>query len=190
MGQAIAECPLGGVYVAGSARKSVYATDGLVMRYSATGRRTVFALESGGDNQGEYFEDIAVTSNGRIVAVGGAGDAVGNSYDGPVTIYRTSGRIAADITWPGPDAPVGFNAVAADSFGGFSVVGSAYPQLAVLRGSTLAGGEGWTALYGGPASNASGSAIAVRGNTTVVVGNVLSSIPSQSFNQVVLGWVD
>ena len=161
------------------------------MRYSATGRRTVFALESGGGgDHGESFADVTVTSNGRIVAVGSASDAVGNSFDGPVTIYTTSGRIAAHVTWPGPNAPVAFNAVAADSSGGFSVVGSAYPLLAVLRGSTLAGGGGWTALYGDPASNASGSAIAVRGNTTVVVGNVLSSTPSESFNQLVLGWED
>ena len=118
------------------------------MRYSATGRRTVFALESGGGGYTESFVDVAVTSNGRIVAVGEASDDLGNSYDGPVTIYTPSGKIAADITWPEADSTVSFNAVAADSLGGFSVVGGAsrYPMLAVLRGSTLAGGGGWTAL--------------------------------------------
>ena len=187
--QAIAKCPSGGVYVAGSARKSVYASDGLVMRYSATGKRTVFALEPGGD-QSESFMDVAVTSNGRIVAVGVASDHLGNNYDGPVTVYTASGRIAADLTWPGAHDPVEFTAVAADSSGGFSVVGSAYQLLAVLRGSTLAGGGGWTALYGDPALYASGSAIAVQGNTTVVVGQVLSDTPTQSYDQIVLGWVD
>jgi hypothetical protein len=141
-------------------------------------------------DQSESFVDVTVTSNGRIVAEGEASDHLGTIYDGPVTIYTTSGRIAADITWPGAHGPVGFTAVAADSSGGFSVVGSASPLLAVLRGSTLAGGGGWTALYGDPASYTSGDAIAVQGNTTAVVGNVLSSTPSQSYDQVVLGWVD
>ena len=188
-GHAIARCPLGGVYVAGSASESAYARGGLVMRYSATGRRTVFALEPGGD-QGESFVDVAVTSNGRIVAVGVASDHLGNTFDGPVTIYSPSGRIAADITWPGAHDPVGFTAVAADSSGGFSVVGSASGQLAVLRGSTLAGAGGWAALYGDPASYTQGDAIAVQGSTTVVVGSAPSSTPSQSYDQLVLGWVD
>jgi hypothetical protein len=187
-GQAIAKCPSGGVYVAGSASESAYARAGLVMRYSATGRRTVFALEPSG-GQGKSFVDVAVTSNGRIVAVGVASDHLGTNYDGPVTIYTPSGRIAADVTWPGPHGPVEFTAVAADSSGGFSVVGGAYPQLAVLRGSTRGGG-GWTALYGDPASYTSGNAIAVQGNTTVVVGSVLSSTPTQSYDQLVLGWAD
>ena len=86
--------------MAGSAGTTLNAADGLVMRYSATGRRAVFALESGG------------------------------------------------------------------------------------------GGGGWTALHGSPASSASGNAIAVRGNTTVVVGDILSSTRSESLNQVVLGWKD
>ena len=60
----------------------------------------------------------------------------------------------------------------------------------MLRGSTLSGGAGWTALYGGPSSSAGGNAIAVRGTTTVVVGDVLSSTPSESYDQLVLGWVD
>jgi len=188
-GQAIAKCPSGGVYVAGSASESAYAQAGLVMRYSATGRRTVFALKPGGD-QGKSFVDVAVTSNGRIVAVGAASDHLGNTYDGPVTIYTPSGRIAADITWPGAHDPVGFTAVAADSSGGFSVVGSASRQLAVLRGSTLAADGGWTTLYGDPALYTSGNAIAVQGNATVVVGSVLSSTPAQSYDQLVLGWVD
>ena len=88
---AIARCPLGGVYVAGLASESVNGRAGLVMRYSATGKRTVFALKPGGD-QGKSFVDVAVTSNGRIVAVGEASDHLGNNYDGPVTIYTPSGR--------------------------------------------------------------------------------------------------
>jgi hypothetical protein len=189
--RAIAKCPSGGVYVAGSTKTAVDAADGLVMRYSATGKRTVFALESGdGGNHSEDFADVTVTANGRVVAVGSTSDSVGNSFDGPITIYTASGRIAAHATWPGASAPVSFIAVSSDSSGGFSVVGSGYPLLAVLRGSTLAGGEGWTALYGDAASNASGSAIAVRGNTTVVAGDVLSTTPSESLNQLVLGWVD
>jgi hypothetical protein len=187
--QAIAKCPSGGVYIAGSTKTAVDAVDGLVMRSSATGKRTVFALGPGGGGHSEYFNDITVTSNDRIVAVGGASDAVGTTYPGPVTIYTAAGRIASNMTWPGPGAAQ-FNAVAADSSGGFSVFGSASPLLAVLWGSTLASGEGWTALYGAPASNASGSAIAVRENTTVVAGNVLSGTPSESCNQVALGWVD
>ncbi len=194
---AIARCPLGGVYVAGWARTTGSARDGLVLRYSAAGKRTVFALESGAVDSTTYFSDIAVTSNDRIVAVGSAWDALGNSLDGPVMVYATSGKIAARLTCLGPDAPVSFNAVAADSIGGFSVLGGTtpdestpgHPLFAVVRGSALAGGGGWTALYGGP-PDASGNAISVRGNTTVVVGTILSSTPSESFNQVVLGWAD
>jgi len=188
-GQAIAKCPSGGVYVAGSASESAYARAGLVMRYSATGKRTVFALKPGGD-QATSFVDVAVTSNGRIVAVGVASDHLGNDFDGPVTIYTPTGKIAADITWPGAHEPVEFTAVAADSSGGFSVVGSASRQLAVLRGSTLGGGGGWTALSGDPASYTAGNAIAVQGTTTVVVGSVISSTWPQSCDQLVLGWVD
>jgi hypothetical protein len=195
--QAIARCPSGGVYVAGSARRTVSAGDGLVLRYSAAGSRTTFAFESeGAGARSTGFSDVAVTTNGRIVAVGGSSDALGTSYDGPVTIYTAAGRIAARVAWPGPNAPVSFSAVAADAAGGFSVLGGAtpdepgHPLLAVLRGSTLAGGEGWAALYGGPASNAWGAAVAVRGTTTVVAGSALSGPPAEHADQIVLGWRD
>ncbi len=91
---AVCRRPGGGVYVAGGSSQSGSDSDGIVMRYTAAGTRTVVARI--GENDGAYttLYDAAVTSDGRLVA--GGTTSVG-SGDGDFVIYSLSA--AGDTVW-------------------------------------------------------------------------------------------
>jgi hypothetical protein len=91
---AVCRRPGGGVYVAGGSSQSGSDSDGIVMRYTATGTRTLVARM--GENDGAYMclYDAVVTSDRRLV-VGGT-TSVG-SGDGDVVILSLNG--AGDVVW-------------------------------------------------------------------------------------------
>lgn len=187
---ALAARPGGGVYVAGHVDVGGSATDGLVVRYTASGVRTVFTRDTGaGGASSQGFSDVAVGSGGQVVAVGFDGNRPRQA------IYRTDGSIAAALTWPTAGGSDRFNAVATDAFGGYYVTGTAEIALGDRkifsgRGSLLAGGGAWASLWGPPVPSFANdsTAIAVRGTTCVVVGGCDNG-PATGMDQFVLGYV-
>lgn len=185
--------PGGGVYVCGSAISGGTGADGLVMGYTAGGVRDVFALDTGpGGATSQSFVDLAVTSTGKVVAVGSS--TAGGNEDLHAATYTVDGTIAGQATLPGAWDDE-FTAVAADAFGGYYATGSyhtAVNKTAIFtaRGSVLTGGGGFWSLWA-PAfvsDDNEPNAIAVRGTTAVVVGEA-SEGAAQGVDQVVLGYV-
>lgn len=185
--------PGGGVFVGGMTLSPGTGSDGIVMSYTASGARDVFALDIGpGGASEQRFNDLTVTSTGQVVAVGST--TTGVNDDCRAVAYTTAGTIAAQATLPGAwrDA---FEAVAADSFGGFYATGSYHTAvnktaIVTVRGSVLTGGGGWTSLWA-PAfisEENEPNAIAVSGSTAYVVGKC-SEGPAFGTDQVVLGYV-
>lgn len=167
----IAARPGGGVYVAGWARTTTMAYDGLVVAYRADGTRSVFALNSGATDQG--FNDVAVTSGGDVVAVGYSVVAGHNQprrvrYD-PLGVVQMS----ATVPTSGSDE---YTAVATDAYGGYYPTGTntngvGDMRVETRRLSTVVGGGSWVSEvlpHATPANRP--TAIAVRGTTVVVVG--------------------
>jgi len=189
MAMAIAARPGGGVYVAGDTNTPAAGTDGMVVRYTASGGRTLFTLDGGaGGTTDQFFGDVAVASTRQVVAVG-SDDAHGRQV-----AYNTNGAIAGAFTFPGV-GPDSLRAVATDAFGGYYVAGSetvAPGNVKVLsgRGSLLTGGGGWLSLWG-PVNITDGVmpvAIAVRGTTAVVVGADYAGVAT-GWDQFVLGYI-
>ena len=185
--------PGGGVYVCGATASAGTGSDGLVMSYTPSGARDVFALDTGpGGASEQQFNDLAVTSTDQVVAVGSS--AVGANEDCHLATYTTAGTIAGQVTIPGTwqDELV---AVATDTFGGFYVTGTVHTaanKTAVFaaRGSVLTGGGGWWSVWA-PAfvsEDNEASAVAVRGSTACVVGR-FSEGAAQGVDQLVLGYV-
>jgi hypothetical protein len=185
--------PGGGVYVSGYAPSVATALDGLVMSYTAGGTRDVFALDTGsGGNSEQGYNDLAVTSTNRVVAVGW--NTAGANKDCRAVSYTVDGTIAGGVTLPGAWSDE-FEAVATDTFGGFYAVGTyhtAINKTAILttRGSVLTGGGGFLSLWA-PAfisTDNTPNAVAVRGSTAIVVGEA-SEGAAQGVDQIVLGYV-
>jgi hypothetical protein len=185
--------PGGGVYVCGVTESAATSEDGLVMSYTSSGARDVFALDTGpGGNTLQRFTDLAVTSTKQVVAVGTS--ATAGNYDCRVVSYTVDGTIAGGVTVPGAwdDA---FEAVATDAFGGFYATGTyhtAVNKTAILttRGSVLTGGGGYLSLWE-PAfvsEDNEANAIAVRGATAIIVGEY-SAGAAQGVDHLVLGYV-
>ena len=190
---ALALRPGGGVYVAGQRISSVTGGDGLVVSYTKSGTRDVFAVDTGpGGFTHQAYNDLAVMSNGMIVAVGMSQTAA--NQDCHQVAYTSDGTIAATATFPGAwnDEWV---AVAADDFGGFYVTGTYHvaagkTAIAVARGSVLNGGGGFTSLWQPALATQENraNAIAVYGTTAVVVGQC-STNAAYGTDQIVLGYV-
>lgn len=185
--------PGGGVYVCGSTNSAGTGADGLVMSYTAGGTRDVFALDPGtGGASEQSLRDLAVTSTGRVVAVGF--NAAGGNKDLHAATYTVDGTIAGQATLPGAWEDE-FVAVTADAFGGYYATGvyhTAVDKTAIFtaRGSVLTGGGGFWSLWA-PAfvsDDNRPNAIAVRGATAIVVGEA-SEGAAQGVDQVVLGYV-
>jgi len=185
--------PGGGVYTCGMAVSATTSADGLVMSYAANGARDVFALDTGsGGASDQQFNDLAVTSTGQVVAAGST--VAGGNQDCRAVSYTVDGTIAGQFSLPGAWQDE-FEAVAADTFGGFYAAGyyhTAVNKTAVLtvRGSVLSGGGGFLSLWT-PAfvsEDNTPTAIAVRGSTACVVGECNEG-PLHGVDQLVLGWV-
>ena len=188
---AISARPGGGVYVCGYTVTTSVAQDGIVMSHTPSGKRTVFALDSGsGGATHQGFQDIAVTATKHVVAVGW--DQVAGMLHPHYAVYNPAGTIANKTTIGSADSDE-FTAVATDAFGGYYMAGTRSMaagdrRLLTMRRSTLAGGGWWTFLSGPSASDdVDASAIAVRGSTAVVVGHADSGVPS-GVDQIVVGF--
>jgi hypothetical protein len=185
--------PGGGVCVCGATMAGAAGSDGLVMSYTPSGARDVFALDTGpGGATDQQFNDIAVTSTKQVVAAGSS--TSGGNQDCRVVSYSTAGTIADQLTVPGAWADK-FEAVAADTFGGFYATGTYHTALnrtAVFtaRGSVLTGGGGWRSLWtpGFVSDDNEPHAIAVRGSTACVAGEC-SEGAALGIDQMVLGYV-
>jgi len=185
--------PGGGVYVCGSTNSAGTGADGLVMSYTASGARDVFALGTGpGGATSQSFKDLTVTSTSQVVAVGSS--TAGGNEDLHAATYTVDGTIAGQVTLPGAWEDE-FVAVASDAFGGFYATGryhTAVNKTAVFtaRGSVLTGGGGWWSLWQ-PAfvsEDNEPNAIAVRGSTAIVVGEARQGL-LEGVDQVVLGYI-
>ncbi len=87
---AVCRRPAGGVYVAGSSERTGSDYDGIVMRYSATGTRTVVARLGENDDAYTNLYDAVVTSDGRIV-VGGSYSVGSGAGDFVIASFNTAG---------------------------------------------------------------------------------------------------
>lgn len=191
---AVVRCPSGGVYVGGGAKTTANGYDGLVMRYASNGTRKDFDLDTaGGGSHHEVFNDLAVTSTKKIVAVGSS--SVNGTDDCRSVTYRSDGTIAGALTFPGTNGDEEFTCVAADAMGGFVAGGCWWTsagncELCAVRGSTLSGGGGWATLLPNPVDSNLGwaNAVAARGTVVVVAGHYQST-PTSGADQIVLGFV-
>jgi hypothetical protein len=186
---ALAVRPGGGVYVAGSTTSPAGGSDGLVVRYTAKGRRSVFAVDAGaGGITGQTFTDVAVTSTRQVVAVGA------DEGDCRVVTCNRTGGVAGALSFPSPGWDH-FAAVATDAYGGYYVTGSftvaaGDRKVFTGRGSVLTGGGGWMSLWGPPAISVGNQpfAIAVR-DSTVIVAGACTTGAATGVDQSVLGYV-
>lgn len=186
----LAAAPGGGVYAGGLTRTAASGTDGLVVRFSAAGARSVLSPAGGAGDQA--FKDIAVTSTGRVVGVGSTGTAP--NTNGLLVVYTADGTIGLATVAAGPWRDE-FEQVAVDDFGGYYAAGvfrvaAERPTLLTVRDSTLTAGGGWASRFEGPVPNdlSKPSAIAVRRSTAIVVGGATTG-PGSGLDQIVLGYV-
>ena len=175
-GQALAACPGGGVYVGGFTREIATGMDGMLLRYSARGKRTVYAAYSGGGaSPVEEIHAIAVARGGAIVGVGRAV----NASDDPLRIvWSPAGSILDhDIDTTVPPYGDAWTDVAADGVGGYCMTGTwpnAPSDLSVrtFRESTFVDSGQWAYVWDGPVDTKANipNAVAANGTSYVVVG--------------------
>ena len=178
----IARAPGGGVYVAGRSSGAVasgpLATCQLVLRYSASGVRTVIVEEPEKPGAG-YAYALAVTPDGKILTGGAQRDELGVSCPA-AWLFGSDGTLAANWAWPsgGLGTVGGISDVAANKAGDLFWAGwlkaqnagdDEYVPLICRRNPGAAAGDwngGWTAGgYALPAAcAASGSALYVVGH--------------------------
>ena len=174
-GTSIAARPGGGIYVAGLATGAATAADGMVLRYSTRGGLTVVAIDQGaGGTTAELFWDVAVTPS-KAVIVGGSSATAGVSKP-HVSIYRPDGTtvLTATAFTVGSDA---FTQVAADAFGGWYAMGTKHTAPAVTkvwiyRNSLVPQAGLWSCDYGPDTPGNAPAAMAVRGVSCAVAGQV------------------
>jgi hypothetical protein len=193
MAQSVVARPGGGYYVGGSCTQVATGVDGLVLRYTKRGRRTVFAVDTGaGGTSSQGLMDLAVASTRAVVGVGFS--SAGGSSDCHSVAWRANGTLigAPSIGGPFDDAVY---TVATDAFGGYYAVGHAGAapgdqKIVVLRGSVLTGGGGFVSVWGGPVASIANTAtaVAVRDVTAYVVGLYESGGPT-GVDQVLLTYI-
>jgi len=184
--------PGGGVITCGYTEAVLTAGDGLVMSYTPAGKRLAFVPDAGVN--GQYFSDVAVASNGTIVAVGRDLSAGTRAR---VRLYRKDGSPLGAGTSGGGAWGATFAAVATDRFGGYYPVGyykssDTESQLWTWRLPVVAGGGTWASLWGPADLHSVGErneahAIAVSGTTVYVVGDYYTV--AEGWNQVVLVYI-
>lgn len=89
---AICRCPGGGVYVVGYTTVLGPDEDGLVMRYSATGSRTVVAQLAGSAGTSQWLRDVHVDTHGCI-------DICGNWFNTNCDFYVAQLTPAGTLNW-------------------------------------------------------------------------------------------
>jgi hypothetical protein len=180
--------PGGGIYAAGATRMGT-SSSGLILQYNPSGRRTVFAVDTGPAPTSRSYADIAVASDKTVVAVGRS-DATGVNQDAYVATWKPDGTAIGRIALPGAWYDE-FDRVAVDAFGGFYAVGTyhaaaADQKILTVRGSVFSGGGGFASVWGPTVSEDNGpSAVAVRDTTAYVAGQYQSGAPT-GIDQVLL----
>jgi hypothetical protein len=182
---AITRAPGGGVYVCGWQGRSATSWDTLIMKYTASGARTVFPKHVSDSAGTEDLFDIAVLPNGDVL-VGGttAGNAIG-AWFSPAGQYKYANLAMS----PQDDS---FGAVGVDTAGGAYLAGHWWPttddtEVLLWRVSRYPGGGGWFVKWGG--GNAAVdrlSALATKGTSAFVVGQHWAG-PPQGWNGFIYG---
>jgi hypothetical protein len=171
----MARRPGGGVYIGGIVIRAATGNDGMLIRYSASGSRTVVAMDTGaGGATSELWWDIAVTSTKGIVC--GGSSVIGGVTHPRIAIYRPDGTAVSGGTAPATWSDA-FTTVATDGFAGWYVAGTAHTAAAVqhvvvYRGSLLPLAGSWRCEWGGATDGNAPSAIAVYDTSCAVVGQM------------------
>jgi len=195
VGNGLAACPTGGVYVGGGVSRAATGTDGMILRYTASGAIKVFAFDTNGSTgtTWQWFNDIAVTTGKHVIAVGETeqNDASGDAY---LQDYTSSGQ----ATWPAGGNIMAFGAgtqyfakVVADSLGGYYITGTegSPSNIMLYHGSQNLGGVFWQSIWGNDPSHVGANTpngMAVGGGTCWVAGTCAT--PASGTDQIVLGF--
>jgi len=199
VGNAIAACPSGGVYVGGGVDTTATGTDGMILRYTTAGSLHIFADDTNGTSNttAQWFNDIAVTTGKHVIAVGEDEqlDASGDAY---FEDYNSAGT----AMWPAGDNIMAYGTgtqyfakVATDSVGGYYLVGVAGSptDIYVYRGSQNLGGGYWQSLWGNGDNDGGGhvgantpNAVAVAGTTVWVAGTCATA--ASGTDQIMVGF--
>jgi len=169
-GDALVRCPSGGVYAGGTTATTATGRDMYVVRYTAAGVATPLQLfTAGGGATAQDLQDLAVASDGQVVAVGQheETDPVWTHWTaaGSVAYYKVSVTAAAD--W--------WEAVTTDKYGGVYMTGRydaglPNPTVRFRRLSLVPRGGTWEYDYAPDAGSRSPEALALYGTTLAVVG--------------------
>jgi hypothetical protein len=180
----------GGVYAAGQAVRADGSRDAVVVRYSASGARTVLTpYHYGGPGTGVRVNDLAVTSTGVVAAVGAV--AAGGLSDQILCSWKADGTPWVTYTW-GTAFDDALTRVSADAYGGVATTGTmAYggdddTSVVTVR-LPLGPGASWSYSWNGPqiATHSAGG-VACSGPWVVVVGTCDSAGTGQ--DQFVQAW--
>lgn len=188
---AVCRRPGGGVFVAGGSSRSGSDSDGIVMRYSVSGKRTVVARIGENDGAYTYLYDAVVTSDGRLV-VGGS-HSVG-SGDSDCVIFSLNA--AGDTVWSRTYdsgyvlrrserceflAAYGDGQVAASGFWARHASGDGYAQVVRTHFLDAAGDIVDSGTWDGPAvGEIEVHDLAVKGGHVWVAGRCLSDAPNSA----------
>jgi hypothetical protein len=168
----------GGVYVCGrqlDGGEGVFM--GLVVRYTAAGKRREFAPPVTGDDV--EFNSVVETPTGKVALAGRRVPAIpGTAKRYFVTYGAADGALGLQVTYGSPHREW-LAAVAADAFGGVYMTGvravtDAHSVIRTERYPTLSGGAEWIGDYGTTAVGANEpEAIATWKTTVWVVGKTV-----------------
>ncbi len=170
-GDALVRCPSGGVYAGGTTTTTATGRDMYLVRYSSAGVATPMQLfTAGGGATAQDLRDIAVASDGQVVAVGQheETDPVWGHWSaaGGVAYYKVS--VTPDTDW--------WQGVTTDKYGGVYMTGEydaglANPTMRFRRLSLVPKGGTWEYDYAPDAGSRSPEALALYGTTLAVVGS-------------------
>jgi hypothetical protein len=194
--------PGGGVYVAGWALTAAGGQDAMVLRYTASGTRAMFAMETNGSTgtTAQWYNDVAVTLGGHVVAVGATNQSPAQGEDAFIADYTTSGAhsfggVMAQDSLYGSNLQ-SFSKIVADRFGGYYALGVCYTtattaDIYVYKGNQTGGAGFWQCEWGNTfTAGHSGynlpGGIAVYNTTAYVVGRCATATTGD--DQVILGF--
>ncbi len=164
--------PGGGVYAAGFTTGGHTGINGLLLAYTAAGRRLFATEELGGTDEtcDQVFSDLELLPGGDVIC-GGAENT--GSWDRFYAIYGRTGRLSRRVTMPGAWRDR-IAAIARDGQGGVILtgrVGTGESTAQVYTERIRAGGTNWTCLWpAAPATDYQGEKIAVSGMNVYVAG--------------------
>jgi len=183
-GDALVLRPGGGVYAGGTTTTTGTGRDMYVVRYSGAGVATPLQLfTAGGGATAQDLQDLAVASDGQVVAVGQ------HEETDPVWArWSVAGNVVAYHV----DATAGYDwweAVTTDKYGGVYMAGrygTGLPNQTIRfrRLSVVPRGGTWTYDYAPDTGSRSPEALALHGTTLAVVGHDYTGGEYQQFVKV------